>query len=443
MIPALLHAFTNDFQQKEICRVNKPIRKIFSQTGNMVDVAKGFFKLEAAGGIVLVIAAIVAMLIANTSLYGIYNYFLNEIDFTIGFSDKADLNLYIGKPILLWINDGLMAVFFFLVGLEIKREFLEGELSSKDRALLPAIVAVGGMAAPAAIFYFINQHTPQYMPGWAIPAATDIAFALGIMALLGSRVPLAAKVLLTAIAIIDDLGAILIIALFYTADVKVMALVVAFVALLMLGALNRSKVCNITPYILIGTIMWIAVLKSGVHATLAGVVTALFIPMRSDTREGFSPVKHLEHTLHPWVAFMILPIFGFANAGISFAGMTPEEMFTPLSLGIAAGLFFGKQIGIFVPLVLLIKSGIFKMPKRCNWWHLYGVALLCGVGFTMSLFIGGLAFDTQDNAAAVRIGVIMGSVCSGIIGFLVLRFAPSKMSKDARKVEVKAKNVSV
>lgn len=400
-----------------------------------------FFHLEASGGIILFLAAAIAMIVANTQLYEIYNYFLNEIDFQIGFSDANGLNLQIDKPILLWINDGLMAVFFFLIGLEVKREFLEGELSSRDRALLPAIAAVGGMAIPAGIFYFINTETPQYMAGWAIPAATDIAFALGIMALLGSRVPLTAKVLLTAIAIIDDLGAILIIAIFYTANVKVSALIVAAIALSVLIFMNKIKVVKIAPYILVGIIMWVAVLKSGVHATLAGVVTALFIPMRTEGAGSFSPVKHLEHSLHPWVAFMVLPIFGFANAGISFAGMTPEEMFTPLSIGIAAGLFIGKQIGIFIPLFLLIKSGLFKMPKQCNWMHLYGVSLLCGVGFTMSLFIGGLAFDTQDNAAAVRIGVMMGSICSGIVGYTVLRLAPQKphsktKAKDAQPVTV-------
>ncbi len=385
-----------------------------------------FLKMEASGGILLMLAALTAVIIANTPLYEYYEYILEKVYLTIGFSSiDGFAALKISKPLLLWINDGLMAIFFFLVGLEIKREFMEGELSSRDRALLPALAAVGGMAVPALVYYYLNMDSPELIRGWAIPAATDIAFALGILALVGSRAPVSLKILLTAIAIIDDLGAIVIIALFYTETVNIIPLMFAAVALLGLIGANRMKVMTIAPYMLLGFVLWFAVLKSGVHATLAGVITAMFVPLGDKNNPQQSPLKHLEHGLHPWIAFMVLPVFAFANAGVSFAGMTIADVFNPVTLGIAKGLFFGKQIGIFVLLWIVIKVGLSPMPKNTNWWQLYAVSLLCGVGFTMSLFIGELAFDTRDQAAAVRMGVIIGSLSSAILAYLILRFGPT------------------
>lgn len=371
------------------------------------------------------IAAIVAVIIANSPLQPYYQYLLEDVDLTIGFQSRDGVSaLFLQKPLLLWINDGLMAVFFFLVGMEIKREFLEGELSSRDRALLPALAALGGMAVPALIYVWTNLDSPELIRGWAIPAATDIAFALGILALVGSRAPVSLKILLTAIAIIDDLGAILIIALFYTPEVYLIPLGFGVFALLGLIALNRARVSSISPYVLLGFVLWFAVLKSGIHATLAGVVTAFFIPLRCQQNPKYSPLKRLEHDLHPWVAFMVLPIFAFANAGVSFAGMTLDDVFNPVTLGIAKGLFFGKQMGIFLILLIVVKTGLSPMPKNTSWLQLYAVSLLCGIGFTMSLFIGELAFDTRDQAAAVRMGVIIGSVTAATLAYLILRFLP-------------------
>jgi len=393
----------------------------------LLTMANQFLRLEASGGIILMVAALVAVTIANTPLHHYYEYVLEKVYFTTGFSSVDGFAaLEISKPLLLWINDGLMAIFFFLVGLEIKREFMEGELSTRERALLPALVAVGGMAVPALIYYYLNIDSPELIGGWAIPAATDIAFALGILALVGSRAPVSLKILLTAIAIIDDLGAIVIIALFYTETIKMVPLMFAGAAFIALIGVNKSQVKSIAPYVLLGFILWFAVLKSGIHATLAGVVTAFFIPLRCPDNPKKSPLKHLEHGLHPWTAFMVLPVFAFANAGVSFSGMTWDDLFNPVTLGIAKGLFFGKQIGVFLSLFFVIKLGLSPMPKNTNWMQLYAVSLLCGVGFTMSLFIGELAFDTRDQAAAVRMGVIIGSVASAILGYLILRFGPNK-----------------
>ena len=400
-------------------------QKSKKRTGLMTPIQQ-FMRMEASGGIILMMAALVAVIIANTPLHGYYEYILEKVYLTVGFSSVDGFAaLKISKPLLLWINDGLMAIFFFLVGLEIKREFMEGELSSRDRALLPALAAVGGMVVPAAIYYYLNLGNPELIRGWAIPAATDIAFALGILALVGSRAPVSLKILLTAIAIIDDLGAIVIIALFYTETVEIIPLVFAAAAFLGLVVTSRMKVASIAPYMLLGFILWFAVLKSGIHATLAGVITAMFIPLRCPKDPKHSPLKHLEHGLHPYIAFMVLPIFAFANAGVSFAGMTIADVFNPVTLGIAKGLFFGKQLGIFVLLWIVIKIGLSPMPKNTNWWQLYAVSLLCGVGFTMSLFIGELAFDTRDQAAAVRMGVIIGSLGSALLGYLILRFGPT------------------
>jgi NhaA family Na+:H+ antiporter len=390
---------------------------------NFLSLTRRFFKLEAAGGILLVIAAMVALIISNSPLGEWYHYFLNKIYFTLGFSSESFGELLIKKPLLLWINDGFMAVFFFLVGLEIKREILRGELSSRERALLPLIAAIGGMIVPALIYVAINWHHPENIRGWAIPAATDIAFALGVLALMGSRAPLSLKILLTAIAIIDDLGAILIIAIFYTGTINMTALYVAVIALMALIVTNVKGVTRTAPYILLGIILWVAMLKSGVHATIAGVMTALFVPLGCVHNKNKKPLETLEHALHPWVAFGIVPIFAFANAGISFKGMTFMHVFEPVTLGIIGGLVFGKMIGIFMTIFATIKLGICKKPEGTNWMHLWGVSCLCGIGFTMSLFIGELAFADQLRQAEIRLGVLMGSILSAILAFGVLSFA--------------------
>lgn len=389
--------------------------------------ARQFFKMEASGGILLVIAAAIALIVANSPLYDLYHYVFNEVKFHIGFDTPATQGyLQIKKSVLLWINDGFMAIFFLLVGLEIKRELMGGELSSRSRALLPAIAAVGGMIVPALIYYYINKDIPENLSGWAIPAATDIAFALGILSLLGSKADVRLKVLLTAIAIIDDLGAILIIAFFYTGDVVMEPLYVGAAALVVMFILNQRRVSHITPYGLLGIILWIAVLKSGVHATLAGVATAMFIPMTCKHDPDYSPCKHLEHALHPWVAFGILPLFAFANAGVPFTGMGWHSFSEPITLGIIAGLVVGKQVGIFSMLLLAIKTRLSPMPENVTWVQLYGVSILCGIGFTMSLFIGGLAFSGIEQQAEIRVGVLAGSCISALIGFVLLYFAPPK-----------------
>lgn len=392
---------------------------------NVFIAVQRFFQMQAAGGIMLAAAAFAALVIANSGLYPLYDYVLHDIYFRIGFSDTAaGFDHEIKKSLLHWINDGFMAIFFLLVGLEIKREIVSGELSTRSRALLPALAAVGGMVVPALIYVAVNWHSPEDIRGWAIPAATDIAFALGVLSLLGTRAPVRLKVLLTAIAIIDDLGAILIIAFFYTEKMAFAPLGVGLVALLGLLWLNRRGVGRIAPYIIIGTILWVAVLKSGVHATLAGVITAMFIPMLDKRDPAYSPLKNLEHALHPWVAFAILPIFAFANAGVPFTGMSFSSLFEPVTLGIILGLFVGKQIGIFSVLYITIKLGICPMIKGVRWIHIYGVAVLCGIGFTMSLFIGGLAFVDLHHQASIRLGVLVGSIVSAIAGYMIFRLAP-------------------
>ena len=399
---------------------------------SIVIMMRDFFRLEAAGGIVLIFASIMALIIANTPLNDLYHYVLNDVKFTIGFMTADGGGLALQKSVLLWINDGLMAVFFFLIGLEIKREFMEGELSSRDRALLPALGAIGGMVVPAAIFWFMNKSSPENLAGWAIPAATDIAFALCILTLVGSRVPISLKILLTAVAIIDDLGAILIIAFFYSHGFNPEPLYFAGAALFGLFALNRRNVLSLTPYILMAFILWIAVLKSGVHATLAGVVAAMFIPLHSRKNPSKSPAKELEHSLHPWVAFMVLPVFGFANAGVPFKGMGMDDVFDPVTLGIALGLLIGKQIGVFGMIWIAIKTGLSPKPHNANWVQLYGVSVICGIGFTMSLFIGGLAYEGTHMQAVVRLGVLMGSIAAAAMGYCILRYGPTNMRADWR-----------
>ena len=376
---------------------------------------KAFFEFEAAGGIVLALAAIAAMIIANSPLNTWYEGFIHApVAIQIG-------EFAIAKDAHHWINDGLMAIFFFLVGLELKREVLIGELSNVKQIILPAGAALGGMIAPAIVYLLFNYNEPEFWKGWAIPAATDIAFALGILSLLGNRVPNSLKVFLVSIAIFDDIGAILIIALFYTSDLSLQSLALAALCLPFLYILNRRNVTSITPYLLIGVIMWIAVLKSGIHATLAGVVLALFIPMFDRTDPEHSPLEELEHDLHNTVAFGILPLFAFANSGISLKGAGLAELFHSVPLGIAAGLFIGKQVGVMVMCWLIFKLGISTMPRGMNYKQVYGAALLCGVGFTMSLFIGGLAFAGETALFDERLGIIMGSIVSGVAGYLMLK----------------------
>jgi len=380
---------------------------------------RNFLKMESAGGIILIAAAFLAMLIANSPLKVYYDLLLDvPVEVRVG-------ALQIAKPLVLWVNDGLMAVFFFLVGLELKREVVEGELSTLSKVMLPAVGALGGIVVPVAIFVWFNQGDPAGMQGWAIPAATDIAFALGILMLLGKRVPVSLKVFLVSLAIFDDLGAIAIIALFFTIDLSYISLGVAEVCLVVLGVFAWKRVSVLTPYILVGVIMWIAVLKSGVHATLAGVALAAFIPMRDAKDPNHSPLKELEHDLHHIVAFGVLPIFAFVNAGVSFAGMGISDLLHPVPLGIAAGLFIGKQVGVFSFCAIAIKLGFARLPEGTGWSALYGVSILAGVGFTMSLFIGGLAFENVqmdlDMLFDERLGIIVGSLLSGILGYLVLR----------------------
>ena len=386
-----------------------------------------FFKKEAAGGILLFITAFCALVIANSPLNVLYGSLI-DLPFGIRLGDFK-----IDKPLLLWVNDGLMAVFFFLVGLELKREFVEGELSSVKKIILPAIGAIGGIAAPALIYAYFNYHDPVAINGWAIPAATDIAFALGVLALLGNRVPFSLKVLLTSMAIFDDIGAIVIIAIFYTSKLSMTALSIAAASCVILFILNRRGVVAKSIYLTVGLVMWTALLKSGVHATLAGVVLAFFIPMSDKKNPDRSPLKTLEHDLHYTVALFIIPIFAFCNAGVNLSGVGPQQLLHSVPLGIAAGLFFGKQIGIFSLCWLGIKLKLADMPEGATWLSLYGIAVLCGIGFTMSLFIGSLAFEETgvNMLFDERIGIMVGSLLSGIWGYIILRYAThGRVSKE-------------
>jgi Na+:H+ antiporter, NhaA family len=389
------------------------------------DRAGAFLRHEAAGGIVLLAAAVVALLLSNSPLAWLYDALLDTpVSIRVG-----DLGL--DKPLLLWINDGLMAIFFFLIGLEVKREVLAGDLSSRRSAMLPVIAAIGGMAVPAIVYILINAGNPAGLRGWAIPAATDIAFAVGVLALVGSRVPASLKIFLLALAIIDDLLAIVIIAVFYAHDLSLAALGLAGSGAAVLVALNRAGVRSFAPYVIVGVAMWACVLKSGVHATLAGVALALAIPITS-ARDSPSMLERAEHALEPWVHFGIAPIFAFANAGVSLAGIGVASMLSPIPLGIAAGLFIGKQLGIFASTWLAVKAGLGAMPAGATWRHLYGVSLLGGIGFTMSLFIGTLAFPDPASAAQVRIGVLVGSLASALLGYAVLYWAPPAAAEPAR-----------
>jgi NhaA family Na+:H+ antiporter len=383
---------------------------------------KTFFQTESAAGILLGFAAILALVISNAGGAELYDHFLH-IPIAIQIGDFS-----IDKGLLHWINDGLMAVFFLLVGIEIKREIMEGQLSSVSQISLPAVAALGGIAAPALIYAYFNAGTPD-LRGWAIPAATDIAFAIGVLSLLSKRVPPSLKICLIAIAVLDDLAAIVIIALFYTNDLSIISLASAGAAMLVLAILNARNVQRILPYILVGIVLWACVLKSGVHATLAGVVLAFFIPLGDTKSDATSPALRVEHGIYPLVNFFILPLFAFANAGVSLAGITMDLVLHPVTLGIALGLFVGKQIGVFGLTFLGTKLRICKMPADISWRQYYGMALLTGIGFTMSLFIGNLAFDDLEHHNAVRLGVLSGSLLSGVLGYVLLRYGCTKHMK--------------
>jgi NhaA family Na+:H+ antiporter len=381
-----------------------------------------FFSHEASGGILLMLSALAAMIVANSALSGLYESVLGA-KFSVLINGEG-----LSKPLILWINDGLMAIFFFLIGLELKREILEGKLKNPSDIILPGVAAIGGMALPALIFVLLNWNIVENISGWAIPAATDIAFALGILALVGSRAPASLKVFLLTLAILDDLGAIIIIALFYTAELKIDYLFLALLPLAGLLWLNIKGAHRIAPALLLGAIMWYFVLKSGVHATLAGVVTAFCIPLKD--KWGKSPLHSLEDGLTPYVLYLIIPIFAFANAGVVLKGMTFSDLLAPLPLGIALGLIVGKQVGVFGLTMLMVKTGIAKMPHGATALHIYGISCLAGVGFTMSLFIGGLSFADAEMMNQVRLGVLSGSIVSGVLGYTALMLASRQSPQD-------------
>lgn len=382
------------------------------------DWLRSFIERDSSSGIVLVIAAALGLLMENSPLKWLYDALLNTpVEVRVG-------ALQLAKPLLLWINDGLMAVFFMLIGLEVKREVLEGELSRLDQIVLPGLGALGGMLVPAGIYLWFNWGDEIALDGWAIPTATDIAFALGVLALLGKRVPTSLRVFLMALAIFDDLGAILIIALFYTADLSGISLGIATVAVVVLVLLNILNITRIAAYVLVGTVLWVAVLKSGVHATLAGVILGFAIPLRDRADSKHSPLREVEDGLHRWVAFLVIPVFAFANAGVSFQGLTLGSLLEPVPLGIAAGLFLGKQAGVLLFCGLVIWLGWARLPAGASWEGLYGVSILCGIGFTMSLFIASLAFEHTGPSAPIsadRLGILLGSLVSAFAGYLVLR----------------------
>lgn len=377
-----------------------------------------FFQLEAASGLLLIAAALLALLISNSPFAHFYSSLL---DVPVAVQVGA---LNIAKPLLLWINDGLMAIFFLLVGLELKREVVYGQLATPSQIVLPGAAAIGGMLVPALVYAWFNQGDSEAMRGWAIPMATDIAFALGVLALLGSRVPTSLKLFLMTLAIIDDLGAIIVIALFYSSELSSLSLMLAGAALIGLFALNRLGVRQLGPYLLLGLFLWVCVLKSGVHATLAGVALAFFIPVKGDDPEH-SPLATLEHALHGWVAFGILPLFAFANAGVSLQGMNLQSFLQPVPLGIAAGLLLGKTVGVLGLTAIAVFTRMARLPEGANWGQLLGVAVLCGIGFTMSLFVGSLAFtpDVSPYAGQDRMGILTGSLLAAVLGYLICRLS--------------------
>ena len=381
---------------------------------------KWFFKLEAASGLLLLISAVIALFISNSNLSNLYFETLNRYLF-VGIN-----NFGIKMSLLHWINDALMAVFFFFVTLEIKREFLQGELSNRKQALLPIIAAIGGMLVPALIYVYINFQTGETLNGWAIPSATDIAFSLGVLSLLGSRVPISLKVFLTALAIIDDLGAIVIIAFFYSGDLSIKYLSLLLITFIALIILNKFNIKKFIPYLLLGLILWFFTHESGIHATISGVLLATVIPHRKKEKD-FSLLTKIEHSISPYVAFGIMPLFALANAGVSFSGMSFDSLLLPVPLGILLGLFIGKQIGVFLFSIISIKLNIAQMPNNANWLNFYGVGVLTGIGFTMSLFVGNLAFvENVQYISGVKIGVLTGSLLSTVFGYVLLLVATKK-----------------
>ncbi|WP_252731731.1 Na+/H+ antiporter NhaA [Psychrosphaera sp. F3M07] len=390
---------------------------------------KNFIQTDASSGIILVLASLFALVLANSPFSPAYNSFLEfPVSIVLG-------SFEISKPLVLWINDGLMAIFFFVVGLEIKRELLYGQLASKEQVILPFLAAAAGIIFPALIYVALNYQDAIAMNGWAIPSATDIAFALGLFIIFGKYLPPSLKIFLLSVAIIDDIGAVIIIALFYSSDLAPNSLLIASVGLLALLLFNRLELSNKTPFILVSIIVWAAVLKSGVHATLAGFAVALFIPIAKDKSESMS--YQIEHSLHPWIAFFVLPVFAFSNAGVELIGTSVSQLFTPVSMGIIGGLFIGKQLGIFAACYAAIKLKLCTLPKDATWSQLYGVCLLCGVGFTMSLFIGSLAFEEQGLAyqTQVKVGVLVGSIMSGVLGALLIKRSSNKLKIAGDKNE--------
>lgn len=382
----------------------------------MINYIKKFFKLEAASGILLFSFALFAILLANTGLKNFYFDFLNTpISVRLG-------EFSIDKPLLLWVNDGFMAVFFTLVGMEVKRELFEGALSSYQRAIFPAIAAFGGMIVPAVIFYLVTHQHPELNSGWAIPMATDIAFALGIVALLGQRVPMSLKIFLLALAIIDDLGAIVVIAIFFSHDISMTALIIATIAVAMLFTMNYLKVSQICVYMVVGVILWASVLKSGVHATLAGVIIGFAIPLRGPNNER--PLHDFEHHLAPWCSYLILPLFAFSNAGVTLKDAHLSSLFSPLTLGITLGLVVGKTIGVFGFSFIAVKLGFAKLPKNVNFKQIFAMAVVCGIGFTMSMFLASLAFGNVDDELMLlsRLGILLGSSISAVLGYFLLKY---------------------
>ncbi len=400
-------------------------------------VLRDFLRSEAAGGVLLMLAAALAMIVANSPLYDAYHHFLHEIEGPTLTKKLGPMTPH------LWINDGLMAIFFMLVGLEIKREFIDGRLSTWERRRLPFIAAAAGMLVPALVYLFITRNNPELENGWAIPAATDIAFAIGVLALLGKRAPASLKLFLVTVAIVDDMGAVAIIALVYTEQLATIWLFMSAFVLGVMYIFNKSGVRSLPIYLMMSLVLWYCVLMSGVHATIAGVLAAMTIPL--DRTPGAPDAKHsplhiLEHAIHPWSAYLIIPVFGFANAGVSLGGMGLEQVLAPLPLGIALGLFVGKQIGIFGSVWIAVKSGFADKMGGASWTQIYGVSMLCGIGFTMSLFIGALAFP--GNALLIdeaKIGVLLGSVLSAIVGFLVIRFAPNADKTIEREIKKEMK----
>ena len=380
-----------------------------------------FIKLESSSGIILFAMAAMAMIIDNTTFSSYYEAFFHlPVSVSVG-------PFKLEKPILHWINDGFMSLFFLLVGLEIKREILEGELNSFSKAILPLIAAVGGMLVPMTIYLLLNWHDSVAMRGWAIPTATDTAFSLAILSLLGKRIPVSVKIFLTALAIFDDIGAIIVMAVFYSSSISWILLLCAFGLIVVLMLLNYYRVGRLFPYLFVGLMLWVCVLESGIHATLAGIILAMTIPIGTHKHGEKSPLRVLTHQLHPWVAFGILPLFAFANAGVSFFGMTWHHFLSPIPLGIAFGLFLGKQLGIWGATMIAVRCGVSSLPKDITVLGLYGLSLAAGVGFTMSLFIGTLAFHSGLHYAAfVRVGVILGSLFSGFLGYFILKCAYDK-----------------